>query len=206
VLQDLNKESLLLLCAADELSARDRAQVARMLASDAEMRLQLAAIEEAMQGFGSRMARLDAMAMPSDSLALRRIGQAMRQHMAAQLAQAARKPAQAAHSRMRYPWWAYPAVAAAVVLIAFISWWGARPDQPMRYPAERGSEIANSTQPASQSDSATQLAAAEEIQKSFSESNLTQPQKSVASLDAAEDQIAELSRTQADFRYSGGDQ
>jgi hypothetical protein len=44
------------------------------------------------------------------------------------------------------------------------------------------------------------------LQSNFEDANPAQPAKSVASLDAAEDQIAELSRAQSDFRYSDGNE
>jgi hypothetical protein len=205
MLQELDKESLLLLYVADELSSADRAEVDAMLESDTALRALLNGLEGTIEVFDVGMAQLDAIPLLSESAAVWRIGQAMRQRLTEQAAPSV-SPAPAEQPRLKYPWWAYPSVAAAVVLICFVSWWGNRPDQPLKLPADGPGVIAH-TGPAGQtspSDESTQLA--EDIKQSFDMSNPTQPAKSVASLDAAESQIAELSRTQADFRYSDGNE
>jgi hypothetical protein len=203
VLQELNKESLLLLYVADELSAKDQAEVDRMLASDAGLRAELDQLEGTIQGFESAMAALDAVPLAAESAAIRNIGQTMRQRLADQLVQSTPTPT-TVQPRMRYPWWLYPGVAAAVVLISFVSWWGTRPDGMLRITADHTPAIHSPQMPqvagVTPPDEDVQLADA--LKKNFETSNLTQTEKSVASLDAAEDQIAELSRAQSDFRYT----
>lgn len=199
MIEGLNKESLLLLYAADELPAADRAAVERMLAGDADLRGALASLQGAMQSYCQGMAALDADGTTADTAAVRRIGQVMRQRLTDKLV-AADAPAPDSKGWTRYPWWAYPAVGAAVVLVSFLSWWGTRPDRPLVIPADRPNVVAKSETPP---EDPSQLAAS--LQSNFELSNPTQPEKSVASLDAAEDQIAELSRSQSEFRYDGSE-
>ena len=189
MLQELNHESLLLLYLTDELSASERARVQTMLETDAGLRTKLSRLDASIQSFEDGMARLDAMPLSSESAGVRQIGQMMRGRMAEQLARTV--PATVAKPKLGYPWWAYPSVAAAVVLITFVSWWGNRPEGPMKMPSQIGS-TQTQTMPA---EEATQLA--ESIKNNFRATNLAQPEQSVASLDAAEDGIAELSRSQS---------
>ena len=114
--------------------------------------------------------------------------------------QAARAvPATVVKPKLRYPWWAYPSVAAAVVAITFLSWWGNQQDMPLKIE----SPIAKNTTPPA-TDETNQI---DEIKETFARSNITQPEKSVASLDTAEDQLAELSRNQSQtFGFSDGNE
>ncbi|HET6249878.1 MAG TPA: hypothetical protein VFE47_19465 [Tepidisphaeraceae bacterium] len=205
MLQELNKESQLLLYVADELSPRDRADVDALLAADPLFQADLDRLEATIGSFDAGMAELDEMPLPSEASAIRNIGQLMRQRLTEQAVRGA-DAAPAVQPRMKYPWWAYPAVGAAVVLICFVSWWGNRPDQPLKLPSDGGNRIAvhPGPLPGPTADDGSRLA--DEIQRNFEASNPTQPAKSVASLDAAENQIAELSRAQTDFSFPDGNE
>jgi hypothetical protein len=117
-----NNELILLMYLAGELPAMDRQEVEQMLAADAGLRRELEQVLSMVDGLQTGLAGLDAAeAMPSEALAVRRIGRAMRQHFADRAAQAARI-AKPASRRAAFPWWAYPSVAAAVIFIAFLTW------------------------------------------------------------------------------------
>ena len=124
VLQQLDdKQAVLLMYVADELTPDDRAEVERMLAVDADLRAELERLRDASAWFADQMRRSDRFARPTvpEYAAVRRVGRAMRQWHARRLAAA---PAGPAARTLRYPWWAYPLAAAASVVIAFLVWWG----------------------------------------------------------------------------------
>jgi hypothetical protein len=190
-----------LLYQADELSAVDRAEVQRRLTADAELAAQLESLEGTIRAFESDMARLDELPASAESVALRRIGKAMRQRMTEQLVVTA-PPAAATQPKSRYPWWAYPLIGAAVIVISFVSWWGNRPATPLVINKE-GPTIMRMP---GQMPPEEQEHVRDSLQSNFEEANPAQPARSVASLNAAEDQIAELSRAQSDFRYTDGNE
>jgi anti-sigma factor RsiW len=198
MLRELNKESTLLMYLADELSATDRAEVNRRLATDANLRAELERLEATVQSFAAGMAKLDAGALPREAVVVRRIGLAMRQHMVDESVAVEAPKAATGRRGLRYPAWVYPLVTAAAVLILFVGWWGHRPDGTVKLPSI-GDPVAVAPMP---EDEARQVAT--DMEKSFEDMNLTQPQKSVASLESAEYQLAELSRSRdgADFGFS----
>jgi hypothetical protein len=176
---------------ADELPRDDRADVEQMLATDPTLRAQLANLERAQEMFETGMARLDAaQPLAGESAAVRRITAAMRRNM---LEYAAKAPAPAVMRRgLRYPWWAYPTVAAASVLLAFLTWWGHVDSGLPNLPGPTGSpnQFADG-----HDEAATQ---ADEMTHNFESVNPTQPEQRLASLDKTEREIAELSQTRID--------
>ncbi len=189
MLQELNKDAALLMYLADELSPADRAKVNAMLASDPALQKELQQLEETVQGFGSAMMKLDAGPVAGEAETLRRVGKAMRQRMVDRAVETA--PAIGKKPRgLRYPAWAYPIGAAAAVIIAVISWWGHRPDTTVKLPSMGNGIAVNNTMP---EEEVRQVAT--DMEKSFEETNMTQPETSVASLETAEAQLAELSRS-----------
>jgi hypothetical protein len=201
VLQELNKESLLLLYQADELSASDRAKVERMLASDAGLRADLEKLNGALESFEAAMPVLDARPVPSESAMTRRIGIAMRQRMAERLSETARSAP--AERGLRYPAWVYPLATAAAVLIVFLGYWGHQPDDTAKIPPRNREMVkipsipGNSSSTASANSEDPQVAEvqAAEMSDNFENGNSTQPEKSVVSLDVAEHHLAELARS-----------
>ncbi|MDB5172710.1 MAG: hypothetical protein JWN51_1483 [Phycisphaerales bacterium] len=190
MLQELNNESVLLMYLADELPHDDRAEVEQMLAGDPTLRAQLALLEQAQDLFETGMGRLDAaQPLAGEPAAVRRITAAMRRNM---LEYAAAAPAPVVMRRgLRYPWWAYPTVAAASVLLAFLTWWGHVDSGPMNLPAppNQNSYVEGHDESAKQ---------AEEMARSFETVNPTQPEQGLAMLDTTEREIAELSQTRVD--------
>jgi hypothetical protein len=131
LLQQLeNNEAVLLMYLAGELPPDDRAEVELLLAGDAALRAEFERLRGAYDAFGSGMRVLDsATRLPvPEATSVRRVGAAMRQWHAARQA---RPPARPRLPELRYPWWAYPAAAAASVVIAFLVWWG-NSDRPER--------------------------------------------------------------------------
>jgi hypothetical protein len=163
-----------------------------MLAVDPALRAELNELDGAISSFDDGMARLDTAPVQGEAAAVMRIGSAMRQRLAERSAMSIAKPAQIAGAR-RVPAWAYPAAAAAAVLLVCLLW----------YERPAGSDpriVANPTQP--HTIDASPPAVAEKITddmtKSFGQGNPTQAPKSVASLEAAEEQIAELTNGGSD--------
>ena len=126
-----NNEAILLMYVADELSAEDRAEVEQMLVSDAGMRAELEQIRAVREAAMVAMASADEAArLPvSENVAVRRVMRMMRQW---QIDHAHAPPPEEPVKELRFPWWSYPLTTAAAVLIAFLVWWGNRPDQPPR--------------------------------------------------------------------------
>ena len=124
LLQQLHSDqAVLLMYLADELPAEERAEVARRLAADADLRAELERLRTAYESFAAAVERADRSArLPvPDSVAVRRVTRELHQWHARRLAAAARPgPAPA----LRYPWWVYPVAAAASIVIAFLVWWG----------------------------------------------------------------------------------
>jgi hypothetical protein len=185
VLQQLNNEAVLLMYLADELPADDRAEVDHVLATDPAFRAELNRLTQAQELFETGMARLDAaQPLPGELAAVRRITAAMRRNM---LEYAARVSAPVVMRRgLRYPWWAYPTVAAASVILAFLTWWGHGDARLMGLPP------VSPTGPQFVDDSAARQA--DELASNFANPNPTQSEQRLASLESTERQIAELSR------------
>jgi anti-sigma factor RsiW len=132
VIQQLANESILLMYLADELPEQDRTEVESMLARDPSLQQSLELLRESHAKAMDSLATLDAVdpMQIADSTTVRRTTRAIRQW---QVDHAAATPPQEQVRRMRYPWWAYPAVsvAAASVLLAFLLWWSSGADAPV---------------------------------------------------------------------------
>ena len=116
-----DRELILLLYTADELSSPDRAEVDRLLASDEALRRQLQALRASQEMLDRKLAEHDA-AHPipgSRSAAARHFGRAVQQWHIDRLA----RPQVEHKSPLRFQWWAYPLATAAAITIAFLVWW-----------------------------------------------------------------------------------
>jgi hypothetical protein len=117
-----NNEAILLMYLAGELPAIDRQEVDQMLAADPGLRGELDRLLASQAAVEQGLAFLDhAESLPSADIAVRRIGRAMRQQQVLLATQASRNR-QSAGRRLGLPFWAYPGIAAAVVLVAFLVW------------------------------------------------------------------------------------
>ncbi len=115
-----NNEAILLMYLAGELPEEDRVEVEQMLASDPALRMALAelsALQVEMVGVLAG-AEVPMVASRRES-AVRQVSRAL---TAAKLqaVQAAPAPIEAARSRLRIAWWAYPIVAAAMLVVGLI--------------------------------------------------------------------------------------
>ena len=121
-----NNEAVLLMYLADELPADDRAEVDSQLLNDPQLRDQLAQLRQTDQSIASQLNSSPTVPMES------RQNRLVQQVTLAMIQQQARKDEHArqiadntpARRSLRIPNWAYPIATAAMVLIAFIAYWG----------------------------------------------------------------------------------
>lgn len=135
LLQQLeNNEAVLLMYVAGELPPDDRVEVEQLLANDGGLRAELARLRESHDALTLALGEADGLAMPAvsegarRSAAVRRVSRAISQHHAERQAAAAREAAASASDRrfrrLRLPGWSYPFAAAAMLLIAWVAYWG----------------------------------------------------------------------------------
>lgn len=122
-----NNEAILLMYLADELSAEDRGEVGQMLASDASMRAELDGLRAMQDETSAALGRLELHSrLPvSETIAVGHVTRMMRRW---QIDRALAPPVHEPVNELRFPWWSYPLTTAAAVMIAFLVWWGNRPD------------------------------------------------------------------------------
>src|SRR5687767_10023709 len=122
-------EALLMMYAAGELSAEDRAQVEQRLAIEPALREQLDAVRELTGSVDDAIGRIDSGArLPvSEGVAVRKVTRVMRQW---QIDRMAPPPVEEPEDELRFPWWSYPLATAAAILLAFIVWWGQQDGPP----------------------------------------------------------------------------
>jgi len=116
----LDRQSLLMLYAADELPADQRIALEAQLATDAEMASELQQIRGAMESTEGSIKQLDGMQrLPSnEGVAVRRAARAMQQWTVDRL----RSVSEPEKRKLVIPWWSYPAAAAAIVIVSFLVW------------------------------------------------------------------------------------
>jgi anti-sigma factor RsiW len=136
LIHELNNESLLLMYVAGELPGDDRAEVERMMASDAGLREQFEQIRTAYVGANDAIAgadRSERLALPAGAAA-RRVGQATRAWYARRVSLAAAAAGERGGRRgLRFPFWSYPMAAAAAIVLAAVSlWWFQAGRGPLR--------------------------------------------------------------------------
>jgi anti-sigma factor RsiW len=124
-----NKEALLVLYLAEELSPGERAEVERMIASDEPMRQMLDELRAAQTSLGAALARLDeTQPMPQAEVAAvaRRTARSIQQWHVEQLARQGGPPMVSSHPRRGLAGWRGYALAAAVAIlgIGLYVYWG----------------------------------------------------------------------------------
>jgi anti-sigma factor RsiW len=115
-----NNEAILLMYLAGELPEEDRVEVEQMLASDPALRAELAELAALQTELTGVMARADGSGdLPRREAVVRQVSRAL---TAARLQPLAPKaaPAQTPRFRLRIAWWAYPIVAAALLVIGIM--------------------------------------------------------------------------------------
>jgi len=116
-----NNEAILLMYLAGELPEEDRVEVEQMLASDPALRAELAELAALQAELTGVLGRADGGGadLPRREAVVRQVSRAM---TAARLQPLAPKtaPAQAPRFRLHIAWWAYPIVAAALLVIGIM--------------------------------------------------------------------------------------
>jgi hypothetical protein len=119
-----DREAVLLLYMANELSAQDRMELERILTDDQSLRGDLQRLTQLHEQVAGRMAELDG-AQPlhmSEEASTRRV---MREVRRVQLELTSRAPVQLeASSLRRWPRWIYPVGAAAAIIFTVLGLWG----------------------------------------------------------------------------------
>ena len=115
-------ESLLLMYLSDELSAKDRAMVDQLIATDLAFAAQLERVRSAAASFSDAFRQADAgRKLPvKQEVAVRRVSRAIHDWQVGRAAAAA--SATPNGRTFRFPWWSYPAAVAASVITGFLIW------------------------------------------------------------------------------------
>jgi len=165
VIDQLDRESLLVMYLAGELSAEDRRRVDAMIAKDDSLRAEIDSLHDVQTMVDEGLAAADhAQLLPVGTSGIeRRVGRMIREW---QVDRPATPPTVVQKVvGLKYPWWAYPMTAAAAVFLAFLVWWGNTPMRPYNSPVPDNTQVA-------QDDSATtepseDVRLAEELERSF---------------------------------------
>ena len=120
--EQLDRDALLMLYAADELSPEQRAAVEARLAAEPELAAELGMLRSAQDQCFAALAHADEHdRLPvSEGVAVRRVSRAMKQWQVRR-ALAANAVVPAA-PRRKLPWWVYPSATAAALIVGFLVW------------------------------------------------------------------------------------
>jgi hypothetical protein len=163
-LDQFDRDARLVLYAAGELSPDDRRRVEADIANDPATRAELNELMGVQQMVFGAIEDADVRArLPVDPrVAERRTARMIRQWAADR----PERPPTVVQKvvGLKYPWWTYPATAAAAVTLAFLIWWG---NTPMRTaPYAGGTPLATQTDYGSDASDDAQLV--EDLERSFS--------------------------------------
>jgi anti-sigma factor RsiW len=136
LLEQLDRESMLLLYLAEELPATERAEVERRLASDGSLASELDQIRHMHDAIGEKLAAADgASSLPmACETAVRRASRAMKQWHVDRVS----KPPAAGPMRHPFhvPWWGYAGGVAAAIIVGVVIWSSNIPDAGTQMSAE----------------------------------------------------------------------
>ena len=121
-----NNEAVLLMYLYDELPPEDRAEVEQLLASDSVMRASLQDLRQAQNHLTQVLSDVDGLAIPAarESAAAHRVSRAMVKFQLERQTTAATPREETPARRIHLPAWSYPFAAAAMILIAWVAYWG----------------------------------------------------------------------------------
>ena len=149
LIHELDNDALLLLYVADELAPEDLADVEQQLGVDAVLRAELAIVRAGTSAATAALDAVEALDPPvgisasAETVALRRVGRVLRQRQVERLAR--NRPVAPPQKQPRFPSWAYPAAAAAVLLMATLAWRGWERHSNRHGPSDEG--YANNVDP-----------------------------------------------------------
>jgi anti-sigma factor RsiW len=117
-----NNEAVLLMYLARELPPDDMAEVEQLLASDAALRAELEQLRDVQAQVKQVLTVADVPPIAEEA----GVRQTLRAMVRFQLEQREKPavPADERRRRFRIPNWAYPFAAAAMLIIAYVAWWG----------------------------------------------------------------------------------
>jgi len=126
---ELDRESLLLLYAANELGPSERVHLERQLNANPALRQKLSEIEQAQLHLSGAMAEMDARAQHSGSSAasIRRVLREMNQWQVDRLKNG---PPPVTSRLPRFGWTVYSIATAAAILLGIFIWWSRVEDRP----------------------------------------------------------------------------
>lgn len=191
MLENVDRQSALLLYLADELSSTERALLDQRLSADHSLASELEALRQTMDWFDSGMRRLDERPLHGQASAIRRIGLAMRSQVARQAATRPPEPVKAPGA-LRHSYWIYSSCAAAAAVVACLCWWGHLSARPSKI-SPIASELPMPPV-VSPSFTETDKPADDSARDNPADPNPAEAPKSVASLESAEQQLAELAQ------------
>jgi hypothetical protein len=128
-LDNLDRESAMILYLAGELEPADREVFERRLAGEPQLATEVAQLRAAQQSVVSELHRADRGArLPvSEGVAVRRVSRAMSSWLVGR--NAAPMPIVRKHAPL--PWWSYPSAVAASLIIGFLVWSSRQEIKPM---------------------------------------------------------------------------
>jgi anti-sigma factor RsiW len=215
MVEELDRKSSLLLYLADELAPAEHAEIERRCADDPALACELQELRQAMDAFTAGMSQLDAHSLAGDGAAVRRIGFAMRNQLA-RGGPPLRLPegkVSVVHRRLGL---LYGGSAVAAALIAGLCWWGY-----VNAHSSKANTIASAALHAALREHAIPpvgpvapdegKSAGDLAGDSLPDQNPAESPKSVASLERAEQQLAELAQSSGNplpsvFGETGGNE
>ncbi len=142
--EQLDRDALLMLYAADELPPAQAAALEVQLAADPSLAAQLQQVRDLVSHADDVVRSMDETQRPpvSSAVAVRRAARAMQQWTIDRM----RSRIEPEKKTFAIPWWIYPSAAAAILIVGFLVWSGKQEIPSL--PAEQPSNVAVDDQPA----------------------------------------------------------
>jgi len=128
-LDNLDRESAMILYLAGELEPAEREAFEQRLASEPQLAAEVEQLRAAQEAVGAELARADRSArLPvSEGVAVRRVSRAMSNWLVGRNA----APMQMSKKQTPLPWWSYPSAIAASLIVGFLIWSSRQEVPPM---------------------------------------------------------------------------
>jgi anti-sigma factor RsiW len=133
LLDNLDRESAIMLYVADELEPAERETFQRRLAAEPQLAAEVEQVRAAQGLIATELQHADARTrLPaSEGVVVRRVSRAIASRLAARVP----GPMQLSKRPFAMPWWSYPAAVAASLIIGFLVW-SSRQEVPPMAPSE----------------------------------------------------------------------